>query len=135
MSMFYRRTLSVAVVISLAACSSTSTGGVALGVRGSPAWNKTAPKADIVAYYGKQRDYELCTAWQKHPESTTLRRNIADALERRGQPADKYYNPELDTLQATADSARPNTYTPPPVQRPISCVSSKLGTFVSTNCY
>lgn len=124
----------MAAVSALAACSSTSD-GIALGVRGSPAWNKTAPKADIVAYYDQKRDYELCTSWQKHPDSPTLRAHIADALERRGQPADKCYNPELDAMQAAAEASRPNSYVqPPPARRPISCTSSKIGNFVTTNC-
>ncbi|MGR9185835.1 hypothetical protein ACU8L2_23710 [Rhizobium leguminosarum] len=90
--------------------------------------------ADIVAYYDKQRDYELCTSWQKHPESPTLRRNIADALERRGQPADKCYNPELDAMQAAAEERRPNSYAPPPVRKPTMCTSSSIGNMTQTYC-
>lgn len=126
--------ITLATISILSACSATSE-GVALGIRGSPAWNKTAPKADIVAYYDQKRDYELCSSWQRHPDAPTMRRNIADALERRGQPADKCYNPELDAMQAAAEASRPNSYVPPPAApRMVSCTSSRFGNWVSTNC-
>ncbi|NEK40642.1 hypothetical protein GR250_04240 [Rhizobium leguminosarum] len=132
--MISNRLIAVAAVMTLVACSSTSE-GVALGVRGSPAWNKTAPKADIAAYYDQKRDYELCTSWQKHPDSPTLRANIADALERRDKPADMCYRPDLDAMQAAAEASRPNSYVPPPQARqPVQCTSSKIGNFVTTNC-
>ena len=121
-------------VVTLAACSSTSE-GVALGVRGSPAWNKTAPKADIAAYYDQKRDYELCASWQKHPDSPTLRSNIADALERRGKPADMCYRPDLDAMQAAAEASRPNSYVPPPAARkPVNCQGYTIGNITQTYC-
>lgn len=132
--LFSSRIIAVASVLTLAGCSSTSE-GVALGVKGSPAWNKFAPERDIVAYYDQQRDYELCTAWQKRADSTNTRRHIADALERRGKPADMCYRPELDAMQAAAEASRPNSYVPPPqVRQPVSCTSSRIGNFVTTNC-
>ncbi len=126
--------VAVGTISILAGCSATSE-GVALGLRGTPAWNKTAPKADIAAYYDDKRDYELCSSWQKYPESPTLRRNIADALERRGQPADKCYNPELDAIEASARASRPNSYVPPvAAPRTVSCMSNRFGNWVSTTC-
>jgi hypothetical protein len=56
-----RKLIAVAATSLLAACCLTSE-GVALGVRGSPAWNKTAPKADVVSKYDSKRDFELCSA-------------------------------------------------------------------------
>ncbi|NEJ88865.1 hypothetical protein GR223_23515 [Rhizobium leguminosarum] len=132
--MISSKIIAVAAVMTLAACSSTSQ-GVALGVRGSPAWNTTAPKADIMAYYDHKRDYELCTSWQKHRDSPTLRANIADALERRGKPADMCYRPELDAMQAAAEASRPNSYVPPPAARKsVNCQGYTIGNITQTYC-
>lgn len=110
-------------------CSSTSEGGVALGVKGSAAWNRTAPEKDIALYYDNLKTYELCTAWDKHVDSASSRRNIASALVRRGEPEDKCYSAGRDAMLRASSSSSTPVYTPPAARTTVNCTTytSRLG--------
>lgn len=135
-----RKVIVFIACICFASCSSTSEGGLALGVRGSPAWSKTAPRQDVIAYYDAMKTYELCSKWDRaidyfESDKTVVRRSISDSLVRRGEPEDRCYDADRDMIAVSRPHR--NTYVPPvqPVSRPVNCTSSKIGNFVSTSCY
>ena len=138
--MFRHCIAAISCVLLVASCSSTSEGGLALGVRGSPAWNKTAPKQDVTAYYDGLKTYELCSKWDRsidyfESDTAVVRRNISESLVRRGEPEDKCYDADRDMIAQSRPRSR-NTYVPPvQANRPVNCMSNRMGNFVSTSCY
>jgi len=131
------RSILIVACVALSACAGTSDGKVALGFRGSEAWIATAPRADVLAFFDGRRTFELCDAWARHPNERRVRREIADALVRRGEPEDKCYNP-------TADAIRRSQQTVPPVvvnqtsPTTVNCTSyggGRLGTQTYCNAY
>lgn len=124
--------------VGLSSCSSTSE-GVALGIKGSPAWNKTAPQSDINAFYDEMPTYELCSRWDRaaeKPGTDRVRRNISGSLVRRGEPEDRCFNADRDAIARMKPRGR-NSYVPPsqPTQRTVHCQSSRMGAWVNTTCY
>ena len=83
----------------------TDSGGFAVGMKGSPAWNKTAPEVDVTKYYDSLATYELCIEWAERWNSTGPRKNIAKALERRGEDPLKCNNPAEDATRRSAAQA------------------------------
>ena len=78
-----------------ASCSSNSDGGTTLGMKGSTAWNRNAPREDIDRHYRKMEVYELCIEWQD-TTSKSKRKNISRALESRGKDPLMCYNKSSD---------------------------------------
>lgn len=128
----FKYLLIVAGCILSSGCSSTSEGGVALGVKGSPAWNKTAPAKDIAEYYDEKRTYELCSAWDNaltKPGTDRVRRHIADALVRRGEPESLCFSAGRDAVLRASNTSSIPVNTPPTVNRTVNCTTytSRLG--------
>ena len=83
----------------------TDSGGFALGMKGSPAWNKTAPEVDVTKYYDSLATYELCIEQAERWNSTGSRKNITKALERRDEGPLKCNNPAEDATRRSAAQA------------------------------
>ncbi len=77
-------------------CSTNSDGSTTLGMEGSPLWNEFAPKSDITNYYANMQVYELCLIWADNWHSRKIRKNIARALQAKGEDPLKCYNPSSD---------------------------------------
>ncbi len=101
------RSINLLACLALSACSSISDGKIALGFKGSELWIASAPPADVVAYFDGRRSYELCDMWARHPNERRVRREIANALVRRGEPENKCYNPSADAIERTRQTVVP----------------------------
>jgi histidinol dehydrogenase len=79
-------------------------GGYTIGQKGSVFWHRTAPKAEVSAYYDEFQTYDLCMKWadahhKGKRDRDRTRSNIAEALKRRGENPLKCYNPTDDRLR------------------------------------
>jgi hypothetical protein len=76
------------------------TGKTSLGDTESPMWFMTADRSDITYYYDSLSSSKLCVKWQeRYPGvklSETIRGEITDALERRGEDGLKCSDSSLD---------------------------------------
>ncbi len=86
---------SVAFLASLivSGCAQTS-GGMVLGVKGSPAWFKFAPKSDVRMHVDSMSTVRLCSGWADAWETPIVREAISGALVRRGKESMYCYNPQ-----------------------------------------
>lgn len=87
----------------LVGCSTTSSGGLVLGVKGSPAWHTYAPKADIRAYWSEASMVRLRTSWDNAYGSSRVREAIGEELERRGLDPMMFYNSQADADRRLSD--------------------------------
>ncbi len=91
-------------VVSLLFLNSCTTGGVTggstLGATESPMWFMTADKSDIRSYYDNLSKSKLCIKWTRSSPGTkmseSIRGEIADSLERRGEDGMSCSNPSSD---------------------------------------
>tara|TARA_X000000950_G_scaffold280736_1_gene376012 strand:+ start:712 stop:1185 length:474 start_codon:yes stop_codon:yes gene_type:complete len=77
-------------LVFLNSCSTGgNTGSAIMGQEQSPIWFATASESDIHYFYDSKTTSKLCIIWQsRYPGtkmSTTIRSEISDALERRGE--------------------------------------------------
>jgi len=126
--------LAASIVIALTSCSTTSTGSVAVGMKGSKFWNDSAPKQDIVAYYDNMRLPELCLAFKRHAAHPVVIRNITESLVRRGESEDRCF--ELLGNSSIAETSRTSTPVdvPPAQPKTVTCTSYPGRTMVQTYC-
>jgi hypothetical protein len=90
--------------IFLSSCSTGSiTGKTSLGAIESPWWFATVDKRDIRDYYDKLSTSRLCIKWEaSYPGtklSSTIRGQISDSLERRGENGLYCSNPSSDSTR------------------------------------
>lgn len=99
------RALTIVLIISLAlsGCSTTSTGGVVLGVRGSTAWHQYAPPSDIREYWYGASMIRLRTAWDSAYNSSKVREAIGNELARQGHDPMMFYDSQADASRRLAD--------------------------------
>ena len=77
-------------------CSTNSDGSTTIGQKGSPFWNKFAPQSDIQNYYANMQVFELCLEWEDKWHSKNTRKNIARALQAKGEDPLRCHNPSSD---------------------------------------
>ena len=99
------------VIFLIYSCTPNSQGGYTIGVEGSPAWYKTAPRSDINAYWDKWATYELCIKWEeKYPGSSNnwerIRKEISQTLIRRSMDPLYCSNPSSDRINISEQKVR-----------------------------
>lgn len=72
-------------------CSTTQDGSLAVGMKGSAMWHKTAPQSEVAAHYDAMPVYKLCILWQKSRNETYVQEAISQSLQRRGENPLKCY--------------------------------------------
>ena len=104
--------LGITGILILNSCQSGGvTGKTSYGLPESPMWFMTAAKEDINYYYDSHSTSNLCVKWQERYPGTklseTIRSEISNALERRGESGLKCSSPNLDkTLVQNAKTER-----------------------------
>lgn len=68
----------------LTGCAVNQDGSATIGVKMSPAWHKTAPRADIEAHYDRMEVHDLCILWADSREKKYIRQEISLSLRRKG---------------------------------------------------
>ena len=98
--------MSLLLVFFLNSCTTGEvTGKSTLGATESPMWFLTASKSDIRNYYDNLSTSRLCIKWTRSSPGTkmseSIRSEIADALERRGEDGMRCSNPSADNNSAS----------------------------------
>ena len=102
--MRYLRFLFLLGIISVVSgCATTSDGGMVLGTKGSPAWHKFAPAADIRSYWYGASMVRLSSEWDKAYRHPRIREAIGNELRRQGKDPMMFYNPQADSSRRLAD--------------------------------